>query len=46
MKQRINHKLEMVKNTAKSRTIFVRVSPIMETLTGIMIALLIFIQEN
>tara|TARA_Y100000591_G_C21815401_1_gene690417 strand:- start:415 stop:1911 length:1497 start_codon:yes stop_codon:yes gene_type:complete len=41
--ERINHKLEMVKNTAKKvGTIFVRVSPIMETLTGIMIALLIF----
>ena len=40
---RINHKLEQVKNTAKKiATIFVRVSPIMETLTGVMIALLIF----
>ena len=41
--ERINHKLEQVKNSAKKiATIFVRVSPIMETLTGIMIALLIF----
>ena len=41
--ERINLKLEQVKNTAKKiGTIFVRVSPIMETLTGIMIALLIF----
>ena len=40
---RINDKLEKVKKTAKKiGTIFVRVSPIMETLTGIMIALLIF----
>ena len=40
---RINLKLEQVKKTAKKiGTIFVRVSPIMETLTGIMIALLIF----
>jgi len=40
---RINDKLEKVKRTAKKMgTIFVRVSPIMETLTGIMIALLIF----
>ena len=40
---RINQKLEKVKNAAKKiSTIFVRVSPIMETLTGIMIALLIF----
>jgi subfamily B ATP-binding cassette protein MsbA len=40
---RINIKLEQVKKTAKKiGTIFVRVSPIMETLTGIMIALLIF----
>jgi len=40
---RINLKLEQVKKTAKKMgTIFVRVSPIMETLTGIMIALLIF----
>src|SRR6056300_1302814 len=41
--ERINDKLEKVKKTAKKiNTIFVRVSPIMETLTGIMIALLIF----
>ena len=41
--ERINEKLEKVKKTAKKiNTIFVRVSPIMETLTGIMIALLIF----
>jgi subfamily B ATP-binding cassette protein MsbA len=41
--ERVNLKLEQVKNTAKKiGTIFVRVSPIMETLTGIMIALLIF----
>ena len=40
---RINDKLEKVKKTAKKiGTIFVRVSPIMETLTGIMIAILIF----
>jgi subfamily B ATP-binding cassette protein MsbA len=40
---RINDKLEKVKKTGKKMgTIFVRVSPIMETLTGIMIALLIF----
>jgi subfamily B ATP-binding cassette protein MsbA len=40
---RINDKLEKVKKAAKKiGTIFVRVSPIMETLTGIMIALLIF----
>jgi ATP-binding cassette, subfamily B, bacterial MsbA len=41
--ERINLKLEQVKKTTKKvATIFVRVSPIMETLTGIMIALLIF----
>ena len=35
--------LENLKNkTAKIRTVYVRVSPIMETLTGIMIAILIF----
>ena len=40
---RINDKLEQVKNTTKKiQKIFVKVSPIMETLTGIMIALLIF----
>ena len=40
---RIDEKLEQVKNTAKKiGTIFVKVSPIMETLTGIMIAALIF----
>ena len=40
---RINEKLEKVKETGKKMaTIFVKVSPIMETLTGIMIALLIF----
>jgi subfamily B ATP-binding cassette protein MsbA len=42
-RDRINDKLEKVKNAAKKiSTIFVRVSPIMETLTGIMIAALIF----
>ena len=41
--ERINDKLEKLKNaTKKIATIFVRVSPIMETLTGIMIATLIF----
>jgi len=40
---RINEKLEQVKNNQKKwATIFVKVSPIMETLTGIMIAILIF----
>ena len=40
---RINEKLEKVKEASKKiATIFVKVSPIMETLTGIMIALLIF----
>jgi len=40
---RIDEKLEKVKETGKKMaTIFVKVSPIMETLTGIMIALLIF----
>ena len=40
---RINNKLEKVKEAGKKvATIFVKVSPIMETLTGIMIALLIF----
>ena len=40
---RINDKLEKVKiTTQKIQKIFVKVSPIMETLTGIMIALLIF----
>ncbi len=40
---RIDDKFEKVKNTTKKiATIFVKVSPIMETLTGIMIALLIF----
>jgi subfamily B ATP-binding cassette protein MsbA len=35
--------LENLKNkTAKIRTVYVRVSPIMETLTGVMIAILIF----
>ena len=41
--ERINNKLEQLKNaTKKIAIIFVRVSPIMETLTGIMIAALIF----
>ena len=41
--KRINEKLEQVKNTSKKvATIFVKVSPIMETLTGTMIATLIF----
>ena len=41
--KRINFKLEQVKKSAqKMATVFVRVSPIMETFTGIMIALLIF----
>lgn len=41
--ERINFKLEQVKKSAqKIATVFVRVSPIMETFTGIMIALLIF----
>ena len=40
---RIDDKLEHVKNTTKKmQKIFVKVPPIMETLTGIMIALLIF----
>jgi subfamily B ATP-binding cassette protein MsbA len=40
---RINEKLEKVKEASKKMaTIFIKVSPIMETLTGIMIALLIF----
>ena len=40
---RIDEKLEKVKETSKKMAkIFVKVSPIMETLTGIMIALLIF----
>ena len=40
---RIDDKLEHVKNTTKKmQKIFVKVSPIMETLTGIMIAVLIF----
>ena len=40
---RIDEKLEKVKETSKKMArIFVRVTPIMETLTGIMIALLIF----
>jgi len=40
---RINEKFEKVKNTSqKIQKIFIKVSPIMETLTGIMIALLIF----
>jgi len=40
---RINDKLEKVKiTTQKIQKIFIKVSPIMETLTGIMIALLIF----
>ena len=40
---RINDKLEQAKNTTKKmQKIFIKVSPIMETLTGIMIALLIF----
>jgi subfamily B ATP-binding cassette protein MsbA len=40
---RIDDKLEKVKNTTqKIQKIFIKVSPIMETLTGIMIALLIF----
>ncbi len=41
--KRINEKLDQVKNSSKKiAIIFVRVSPIMETLTGIMIAALIF----
>jgi ATP-binding cassette, subfamily B, bacterial MsbA len=41
--ERINDKLEQVKITTKKMAkIFIKVSPIMETLTGIMIALLIF----
>ena len=39
MNEKLNHLRDIAKKTAK---IFVRVSPIMETLTGIMIALLIF----
>ena len=40
---RIDEKLEKVKETSKKMArIFIRVTPIMETLTGIMIALLIF----
>ena len=39
--------LEQLKNKSKKiETVFVRLSPIMETLTGIMIAFLIFTQEN
>jgi len=41
--ERINYRLEQAKiTTKKMQKIFVKVSPIMETLTGIMIALLIF----
>ena len=41
--KRSNEHLEKLKNkNAKIRTVYVRVSPIMETLTGIMIAILIF----
>ena len=39
LNEKLNHLRDIAKKTAK---IFVRVSPIMETLTGIMIALLIF----
>ena len=40
---RSNQHLENLKNkNAKIKTVYVRVSPIMETLTGIMIAILIF----
>ena len=40
---RSNEHLEKLKNkSAKIRTVYVRVSPIMETFTGIMIAILIF----
>ena len=41
--ERSNQHLENLKNkNAKIKTVYVRVSPIMETLTGIMIAVLIF----
>ncbi len=41
--KRSNEHLEKLKDkTAKIRTVYVRVSPIMETFTGIMIAILIF----
>ena len=41
--KRSNEHLEKLKNkNAKIRTVYVRVSPIMETFTGIMIAILIF----
>ena len=41
--QRSDKHLENLKNkTAKIRTVYVRISPVMETLTGIMIAILIF----
>ena len=41
--ERSDKHLENLKNkTAKIRTVYVRVSPVMETLTGIMIAILIF----
>jgi len=41
--ERINYRLEQAKITTKKMAkIFIKVSPIMETLTGIMIALLIF----
>ena len=40
---RSNHHLESLKDkNAKIRTVYVRVSPVMETFTGIMIAILIF----
>ena len=41
--KRSDEHLEILKNkNAKIRTVYVRVSPVMETLTGIMIAILIF----
>ena len=37
---------ELKEKSQKIQTVFVRMSPIMETFTGIMIAILIFILEN
>ena len=45
-KNRANNYLTQLKKNQKIQTVYVRMSPIMETLTGIMIAVLIFYSGN
>ena len=40
--EQINYLTQLKEKNKKIQTVFVRMSPIMETLTGIMIAILIF----